>query len=330
MTYCVVVPDNLNTAGLETLRAAEDLEVVAPGKMTRADTLAAIPQAHALIVRSDTKVDAELLAPAENLRCVVRAGVGVDNIDLNACTERAVVVMNTPDANTVSTAEHALALILALARHIPQADASVRAGKWDRKNFTGTQLMGKTLGLVGFGRVGRALAERAQCLGMTEIAYDPFVPEEIARHLGLSLVPRLEDLLGAADIISLHAVVNDKTRDMINARSIGQMKDGVLIVNAARGQLINSADLAAALKSGKVGGAALDVYDIEPPAPDNPLLGLPNVIYTPHLGASTLEAQEIVGVQAAEAVINALVKNRFDNVRNRAVFDKLPTREELL
>jgi D-3-phosphoglycerate dehydrogenase len=313
----------LNKAGLDTLRAVPDLEVYAPGKMTRQDTLAAAPGAHAIIIRSDTRVDAELLALAPNLKVVVRAGVGVDNIDLDECSARGVVVMNTPDANTISTAEHALALILALARHIPQADRSVRNGQWERKAFTGMQLYGKTLGIIGFGRVGRALAERAQCLGLTEIAYDPFVPHEVARHLGLSLVPRLEELLEVADIISLHATMTQDTEEIINADTIAQMKDGVLIVNAARGKLINAADLAAALKSGKVAGAALDVYEVEPPTDDNPLMGLPSVIYTPHLGASTFEAQEAVGVQAANAVINALVKNRFDNVRNRVVFEKL-------
>jgi D-3-phosphoglycerate dehydrogenase / 2-oxoglutarate reductase len=329
MIYRVIVPDNLNEAGLARLRASAEMDVLAPGKMSRAETLQAVPQAHALIVRSGTQVNAELLAQAPDLKVVVRAGVGVDNIDLETCTERAVVVMNTPDANTISTAEHALALIMALARHIPQADASVRAGKWDRKHFMGTQLTGKTLGLVGFGRVGRALAERAQCLGMVEIAYDPFVPEDVARHLGLSLVPRLEDLLQRADIITLHASVTERTHHMINARTIAAMKDGAMIVNAARGQLINSADLATALTSGKLAGAAIDVYEGEPPEADNPLLGLPNVIYTPHLGASTYEAQEAVGVQAADAVINALLKNRFDNVRNREVFEHLPPPETL-
>jgi D-3-phosphoglycerate dehydrogenase len=323
MTYTILVPDNLDQGGLDVLRATDGFTVIAPGKMTRAETLAAIPQAHALIVRSDTRVDAELLAQASLLKVVVRAGVGVDNIDRDLCTERGVVVMNAPDGNTVSTAELALGLILALARHIPQADHSMRNGRWDRKKFMGMQLEGKTLGIIGFGRVGRALARRAQCLGMTEIAYDPFVPENVARHLGLSLVPRLEDLLWHADVISLHAPVTAETRGMIDAGTIAQMKDGVLIVNAARGTLVNSADLADALKSGKVGGAALDVYDMEPPAPDNPLLGLDNVIYTPHLGASTYEAQDAVAIQAAEEVINALLHDRYDNVRNQAVFEKL-------
>jgi D-3-phosphoglycerate dehydrogenase len=322
MTFNVLVPDNLNKAGLDALAAAGELSVNAPGKMSRAQTLAVIPDAHALIVRSDTTVDAEMLAQAKNLKVVVRAGVGVDNIDLNECTARGIVVMNTPDANTVSAAEHTIALILAMARRIPQADRSMRNGEWERKNFTGIQLMGKTLGIIGFGRVGRAVAERVRCLGVNEIAYDPFVPEDVARHLGLSLVPQIDELFERADIISLHAIITDQTREIINAGNIAKMKDGVFIVNAARGALINNADLAAALKSRKVAGAALDVYDIEPPAPDNPLLGLDNVVYTPHLGASTFEAQEAVGVEAAHAVINALLKHRYDNVRNRAVLEK--------
>lgn len=323
MTHVVLVPDSLEDKGLQVLTNTEGIEVNAPGKMTREQTLAAVPTAHALIVRSDTRVDQELLAQAPALRFVVRAGVGVDNIDLDECTRRHVVVMNAPDGNTISTAELTFALILALARHIPAADASVRAGRWDRKKFMGMQLAGKTLGIIGFGRVGRAVAERAQAFGMTEIAYDPFVPERVARHLGLSIVPRLEDLFAEADIITLHALVTDETRGLINAENIARMKDGVKIINAARGKLINAADLAEALKSGKVAGAAIDVYDVEPPAPENPLLGLPNVIYTPHLGASTTEAQEAVAEQAAQQIVNALLNDRFDNVRNRAVFDTL-------
>ncbi len=323
MSYLVVIPDNLNQAGLDVLAAQDGLDVLAPGKMAREETLAAVPNADALIVRSGTTVDQELIDAAPKLKVVVRAGVGVDNIDLAACTQRGVVVMNTPEGNTISTAEHTFALLLALARHIPQADASMRAGKWDRKALTGTELNGKTLGIIGFGRVGRALAQRAASFGMTEVAYDPFVPDRLARHLGLSLVPRLGDLLAIADVISLHALVTDQTRGVINKDTIAQMKDGVLIVNAARGALINNADLAEALKSGKVGGAALDVYDQEPPPADNPLLNLPNVVYTPHLGASTYEAQDAVGMEAAEKVVDALFKAKYDNVRNRDVLEKL-------
>ncbi|MBN1680818.1 MAG: phosphoglycerate dehydrogenase [Anaerolineae bacterium] len=321
MTFRVIVPDNLHEAGIDVLNAADSIEVYAPGKMTREDTLAAMPDADALIVRSATTADAELLAQAAKLKVIVRAGVGVDNIDLDECTRRNIVVMNTPDANTIATAELAFGLMLALARHIPQADASLRAGHWDRKKYMGTQISGKTLGIIGFGRVGRALAQRAKAFDMREIAYDPFVPERVARHLGLSLVPRMEDLLEEADIISLHALVTDETRGMINRENIAKMKDGVLIVNAARGKLINSADLAEALISGKVAGAALDVYDVEPPAPENPLLGLDNVIYTPHLGASTHEAQAAVAIDAAKQAVEALLDGKYDNICNKAVLE---------
>lgn len=324
MPYVVVVPDNLNPEGLAVLQAQPDLTVVTGGVMTRAQTLAAVADADALIVRSSTQVDAELLAAAPKLKVVARAGVGVDNVDLNACTAHGILVMNTPDGNTISTAEHTFGLMLALVRHIPQADASMRAGQWDRKRFTGTELRGKTLGIIGFGRVGRAVAQRASAFGMTVIGYDPFVPAEVARHLGLSLSGTLDELLARADIISLHAQVTPDTRGMINAETIARMKDGVYIINAARGALIANADLAAALKSGKVAGAALDVYDEEPPPADHPLLGLDNVVYTPHLGASTAEAQSIVGVQAAQEVIDLLFKGAYDlaTVRNKAVLEQ--------
>lgn len=317
MKYLVLVPDNLHQAGVDALHAVADFEVHAPGKMTRDETLAMIGQAHALIVRSDTKVDAEMLARADNLKVIVRAGVGVDNINLDECTARGIVVMNTPDANTISTAEHTIGLMLALARHIPQGDRSLREGHWDRKKFVGTQLQGKALGIIGFGRVGRAVAQRVKGLGMKAIAFDPFAPERLARHLGL--IPTLEQLLGEADIISLHAIVTDETREMINAHTISQMKDGVMLVNTARGVLINSANLAEAIQNGKVAGAALDVYDVEPPAPDNPLIGLEKVVHTPHLAASTREAQAAVGTDAAEAVRRALLEGIYHSVRNREV-----------
>ena len=319
MQYLILVPDALNQAGLSALRAVAAFDVEAPGKMTREQTLARIPDAHALIVRSDTRVDAALLEHASRLRVVVRAGVGVDNIDLEVCTARGVVVMNTPEANTISTAEHTIALMLALARHIPQADRSLREGRWERGAFVGTQLKGKTLGVIGYGRVGHAVAERAKGLCMTVMAFDLFTPERLARRM--EMIPDLNRVLAEADILSLHALVNGGTREVINRETIARMKDGVLIINTARGALINSADLAEALRSGKVAGAAVDVYDPEPPAPDHPLIGLPNVIHTPHLAASTREAQSQVGVEAADAVRKALLEGRYDNVRNRAVLE---------
>lgn len=317
MQYLVLVPDTLNQAGLAALRSVTAFEVHAPGKMTREQTLARIPEAHALIVRSDTKVDAAMLEHADQLRVVVRAGVGVDNIDLEMCTARGIVVMNTPEANTISTAEHTIALMFALARHIPQADRSLREGRWERGKFVGTQLTGKTLGIIGYGRIGHAVAERAKALGMTVLPYDPFTPERLARRLAMLTDP--DQVFAQADVLSLHALVTDETREIINRETIARMKDGVLIVNTARGALIHNADLAEALRSGKVAGAALDVYDPEPPAPDHPLLGLPNVVHTPHLAASTHEAQSQVGVEAAEAVRKALLEGRYDNVRNREV-----------
>lgn len=322
MSYRIVIPDDLNPEALAVLRAKEGVDVHAPGKMTREQTLAAVPEADALIIRSGTTVDRDLLAAASRLKVIARAGVGVDNVDLAACTAQGIVVMNTPGGNTIATAELALGLLLALLRHIPQADASVRAGRWDRKAFVGTELAGKTVGIIGFGRVGRAFSQRIQGFDVKEVAYDPFVPEHVARHLGLSLVA-LDELLACADFISLHAHVTDETRGLINKETIAKMKDGVYIVNVARGVLVNSADLADAIKSGKVAGAAIDVYDQEPPPPDNPLLNLPNVIYTPHLGASSNEAQVAVGVQAAELVIDALFKRKYDNVRNKDVLEKL-------
>jgi len=217
-------------------------------------------------------------------------GVGVDNIDLTECTRRGIVVMNAPDGNTISTAEHTFALLLALARHIPQADASVRAGRWERKKFVGTQLHGKTLGIVGFGRVGRALADRAKAFGMKEVAFDPFVPERIARHLGLAC-PTLDALLEQADVISLHAVVTDDTRGLINRDTIAKMKDGVIILNNSRGPLVVEQDLADALNSGKVYAAGLDVVSTEPIKADNPLLKAKNCFISPHISWAAKESR---------------------------------------
>lgn len=316
----ILIPDNLDSAGLAVLAAAQEAGVSyhAPGKMSRDEVLAVIGEADAMIVRSGTKADAELLQHATKLKVIVRAGVGVDNIDLNAATERGVVVMNTPQANTVATAEQTLALMLALARHIPQAQASLLAGGWERSKFTGSELRNKTLGIVGFGRVGQAVAKRAQAFEMTVIAYDPYIPAEIAEKLGVSIVP-LETVFAQADYLSLHALVTAETKNLINAENIGKMKDGVRIINAARGKLIHEQDLADALKSGKVAGAALDVFVNEPPEADHPLLGLENVVVTPHLGASTNEAQEAVGTEAADKILAALLRGQYQDVVNPAV-----------
>ncbi len=311
----ILIPDNLHPKGLAVLDAAADITYHAPGKMSRDDVLAVIASADGMIVRSGTTADTELLELAAQLKAIVRAGVGVDNIDLHAAAQRNIVVMNTPGGNTIATAEHTVALMLALARHIPQSQASLLDGHWDRKKYTGTELRNKTLGLIGFGRVGQAVAKRALAFEMTVIAHDPFIPAEVGQEIGVKMLP-VDDVLTQADYISLHTAVTPETREFINAEQLTMMKDGVRIINAARGALINDQDLAVALHSGKVAGAALDVYINEPPPPDHPLIGLPNVIDTPHLGASTVEAQEAVAVEAASKMLNALLHNKFQDVVN--------------
>ncbi|MBI5667490.1 MAG: phosphoglycerate dehydrogenase [Chloroflexi bacterium] len=312
--YHILVPDSVHPSAVEILQAA-GLNVTAPGQMKRADTLAAIADADALIIRSATKADAELILAAPKLKVIARAGVGVDNVDLDAATKQGIAVMNTPEGNTIATAEHTFGLMLALARHIPQAHASMQQKQWDRKSYMGVELRGKTLGIVGFGRIGRAIARRAQAFDMKVIAHDPYIPMDIAEDFGVELVS-LDTLFARADFITLHSVITDETRHMVNRDSIARMKPGVRIINAARGALINEADLAEAIKSGHVAGAALDVYGEEPPPPDHPLVGLPNVIDTPHLAASTEEAQVAVAVEAAHLVVNALTKGEYKNVVN--------------
>jgi D-3-phosphoglycerate dehydrogenase len=316
MAFHVLIPDSVNSKAIEILKAA-GLNVTAPGQMKREETLAAIAEADALIIRSATKADAALIAAATKLKVIARAGVGVDNVDLEAASAKGIAVMNTPAGNTVATAELAFGLMLALARHIPQAYGSMQAGKWDRKSFMGTELRGKTLGIIGFGRIGRAIARRAAAFEMTVIAYDPYVTSAD----GVELVD-LAGLYARADYITLHSLVNDQTYHMINAESLAQMKRGVRLINAARGALIDEAALADAIKSGQVAGAALDVYEEEPPPAGHPLIGLAGVIDTPHLGASTEEAQVAVAIEAAELVVNALLKGEYANVVNADVLKR--------
>ena len=315
MSFHVLVPDNVHQSAIDRLRSQKGIRVSAPGKLDRPALLNAVADAHALIIRSGVAADAELLAAAHELRAIARAGVGVDNVDLAAASERGVVVMNTPGGNTISTAEYTLGLMLALARHIPQGHASLGAGRWDRKLFGGVELRGKTLGIIGLGRIGQAIATRAQAFGMIVIAHDPYLPPEIAQDLAVPLL-ELDEVYAQADFLTLHALITDETRGMINANSIARMKAGVRIINAARGALINEADMADALQSGEVAGAALDVYAQEPPAPDNPLLGLSNVIHTPHLAASTADAQVTVAVEAAQLIINFLLEGKAANTCN--------------
>ena len=315
MTYHVLVPDNVNQKAIDLLEAADGIRVSAPGKLERADLLAAVADAHALIIRSGVTADAELLAAAPKLKAIARAGVGVDNVALAAAAERGIVVMNTPGGNTISTAEHTFGLMIALARHIPHSHQSLAQGRWDRKHFAGIELKGKTLGIIGLGRIGQAIATRAQAFEMSVIAHDPYLPPEVAAAISVPLLP-LGDVYARSDFLTFHAMVTEETRGMVNARSIAAMKDGVRIINAARGALINSVDLAQALKSGKVAGAALDVYEREPPPADHPLISLPNVVHTPHLAASTADAQVTVAIEAAELVRDYLLEGKAANVCN--------------
>ncbi|NDJ60425.1 MAG: phosphoglycerate dehydrogenase [Chloroflexi bacterium] len=321
MAYQVLIPDNVHETALTILAEAGGIDYHAPGKIPRDELLSAVPSADALIIRSGSKIDAEVFAAAANLKAIARAGVGVDNVDLAEATARGVRVMNTPNGNTIATAEHTFGLMLALARHIPQAHRSLSEGKWDRKSFMGTELRGKTLGVIGFGRIGRAVAVRALAFEMQVLAYDPYIPAEAMAEIGVRSAT-LDELYAAADFITLHTLLTDETREMINAATIGQMKSSVRIIDAARGALVNEADLADAIKSGRVAGAALDVYQQEPPEPDNPLIGLPGVVHTPHLAASTDDAQVAVAVEAAQLVVAALLTGEYRNVVNPEVLAK--------
>ncbi|WP_142848797.1 phosphoglycerate dehydrogenase [Telmatospirillum sp. J64-1] len=267
-----------------------------------------------LAIRSATKVSADILAAATKLKVVGRAGIGVDNIDLAAATQRGVVVMNTPFGNSITTAEHAIALMFSLARQIPQANALTHAGQWEKNRFLGTELTGKTLGVVGCGNIGAIVCDRALGLKMRVVAYDPFLSFERAADLGVEKVD-LDELFARADFITLHTPLTDATRDLINAKSIAKMKKGVRIINCARGGLVVEADLKAAIESGHVAGVALDVFKNEPPV-GNPLFGMEQVVCTPHLGASTSEAQENVALQIAEQMVDYLLTGAVTNALN--------------
>jgi len=313
--FNILIPDDLSEAGLEVLRRDPNVHVDVVKKMPRAELLARIAEYHALIVRSDTRVDAEAIARGEKLRVIGRAGIGVDTIDVDAATHRGIIVMNTPQANTTATCEHTMAMMLALARNIPQADASLRRGEWTRGKFMGVQLHGKTLGIIGLGRIGTQVARRAQAFGMEVIAYDPYVSEEAARANKVLLVS-LDELLAQSDFVTLHSSLTPGTRGLLDAAAIAKMKAGARVINVARGALVDIQALSDALTSGKLAGAALDVFEDEPPPPDLPLLKLPNVVVTPHLGASTAEAQRDVSIQIAEQVLDALHERDVRNAVN--------------
>ena len=301
----VLVCDGLEKAGIDKLRSAAGVMVDEQPSIGADELAEIIGEYEALIVRSKTKVTADLIQRATSLRVVGRAGTGVDNIDVAAATRRGIVVMNAAAGNTVTTAEHTMAMLLSLARQIPQAASSTRAGRWEKNRFLGVELMSKTLGIVGLGRIGAAVAERARAFGMNILAYDPYFTREAAEELGIEMAA-LDELLARSDFVTLHTPLTDETRGLINAAAIDRMKPGVRIINCARGGLIDERALTEAVGSGKVAGAALDVFEQEPTPPDNPLLALDEVITTPHLGASTTEAQLGVATMIAEQVLDFL------------------------
>jgi D-3-phosphoglycerate dehydrogenase len=302
----ILVSDSLSKQGLEILEKA-GFDVDVKTKLSKDELLKVIGEYDGLIVRSGTKVSAEVIAAADRLKVVGRAGSGLDNVDTQAATRRGIVVMNTPGGNTVTTAEHTMAMIFAMTRRIPQATASTKGGKWEKERFMGVELYNKTLGVVGMGQIGGYLTKLAQGVGMNVIGYDPYLAEERAQKMGVEVVT-LPELFRRADIISVHTPLTPETRSLINAQAIEQMKPGVMIVNCARGGVVHEADLFEALKSKRVGAAAFDVFEQEPVKPDHPLLTLDNFICTPHIGAQTGEAQENVALGIAEQIVDYFTK----------------------
>jgi D-3-phosphoglycerate dehydrogenase len=300
----VLVAERIGESGVELLRSA-GLDVEVATSWDRATLEARIADFDAVVIRSATQVDADLLAKADRLQVVARAGVGVDNVDVEAATRRGVVVANAPQSNVITAAEHTMALLLALARNVPQAHASLTGGAWDRSKFSGVELHEKVLGIVGFGRIGQLVAQRARGFGMRVIAFDAYLSEERFRELDVERATDADDIYAVADFVTVHLPKNAETENWLDAAAFAKMKDGVRVLNVARGPLVVDADLQAALDSGKVAGAALDVFRSEP-VTDHPLFSYPNVIVTPHLGASTSEATDRAGYQAAEQVVAAL------------------------
>jgi D-3-phosphoglycerate dehydrogenase / 2-oxoglutarate reductase len=318
----IVVCDPISPKGIALLQQRPEFEVVVlPKRLSEPELLPVVADAVALLVRSETKVTRKVIESAPKLRVVGRAGVGVDNVDVEAATQHGVVVMNTPGGNTVTTAELSFAMLLALARKVPQAYTSMTAGKWDRKLFQGMELLGKTLGILGMGRIGSEVAKRALVFGMRVIAYDPYLTAERARTLGVEFADSVDDVYRVADFITVHMPVTPETKHMLNAAAFTKMKPGVRLVNCARGEIISENDLLAALESGKVAGAALDVFAVEPLPADHPYRKQPNVILTPHLGASTQEAQEKCGIEVAEVVTAYLLTGEVRNAVNLPYLD---------
>ena len=318
MDLRILVADRISPEGIEILKGTAQVDVRTG--MSPQDLAEALPNYQGLIVRSQTQVPRQALEKASELRVIGRAGVGVDNIDVEAASERGIVVVNAPTGNTISAAELTVALLLALARHLVSADNSLHRGEWNRKSFVGVEVRGKTAGMVGMGQVGSAVARRLRAMEMEVIGFDPFVPEERAQMLGVELVS-LDSLLGRADFVSLHCALTPDTKHLLGEERLKKMKPGARLINAARGGLIDEAALLTALESGHIAGAALDVFEDEPPKKDNPLLRHPGVITTPHLGASTVEAQEQVALDVAREVVRVLSGRPATTAVNAPVLD---------
>ena len=317
----ILIADSISQRGVDELSREHALEVTVKTGLSERELIEAISPFSALVVRSQTKVTADILKAGAKLRVVGRAGVGVDNVDVETATRRGVVVLNAPGGNTISTAEHAFSLLLSVARKIPQADANVRGKSWDKKKFEGVELYDKTLGVIGVGRIGAELSRRAMAFGMRVVAYDPYLSARRARSLQVELVDELDDLLTGADFISLHTPLTTETRHILDAQHLAKTKRGVRIINCARGGLIEEAALAQALRDGHVAGAALDVFETEPLPLDSPLRDAPNLVLTPHLGASTAEAQESVGIEIAQSIRAVLLEGTIRNAVNMPNLD---------
>ena len=312
--FHILVADKLAKDGIDLLELANDVEFELQTKLTKQELLSAIQGQDALMIRSGTVVDRDVIESGTKLRVVGRAGIGVDNIDIEAATEHGILVMNSPEANTIATVEHTMALLLAVSRKLIPAHTSLRDGEWRRADFQGIQLYGKRLGIIGLGRIGRRVAERAIGFGMMVAAYDPYVSRDVVDELDVELLG-LNNLLAQSDFLSIHAIKTPETSCIIDRQAISRMKQGVVLVNAARGGLIDEMALSEALVTGKVRAAAVDVFGNEPPH-NNPLIGLPNVLHTPHLGASTIEAQRDVAIQIVGQVLDALRGIEYRNVIN--------------
>jgi D-3-phosphoglycerate dehydrogenase / 2-oxoglutarate reductase len=312
----VLVTDGMDPTALATLRKAHEVDV---RELDAKGLLAAIPTYHGLVVRSRTKVSKEVLSRGTQLKVIGRAGVGVDNIDVEEATGRRIVVVNAPTASTVGVAELAIGHMVSLLRHLPEADLSVRSGRWERARFEGRELFGKTLGLLGSGRIGAEVAKRAQAFGMQVISHDPYLAPEVADGIGVRLVTK-DQLFRDADVLSIHAALTSETRGLVGPAQLTKMKRHAILVNCARGEIVDEGALAEALRSGTIAGAAIDVYAKEPPV-GSPLLTAPNVVFTPHLGASTAEAQGRAGAIVVEQVMKVLAGERPEFLVNHAVYD---------